>query len=144
MSEDAKVLFPGKTVVLSSGEEIEIQPFTFIECMTSAAKYARSFAGSIQNGSVLDIIADGGEDVLKLVQLAVKDDKGEPKPAKWWKRLAPDDGLALTTAVFEVNKSFFVERLQAPLEAMMRAIGGPSLPDSSAPAIPEETSTTTP
>ena len=138
MTDDAQVLFPGKTVTLSAGEEVKIEPFTFIECMTSAAKYARSFAGSLKTGSVLDIIADGGEDVLRLVQLAVK------RPPDWWAKLMPDDGLSLTTAVLEVNRSFFLERLKAPLESLTRVIGEPSLPASSAPAIDAAISTATP
>ena len=138
MSDDTQVLFPGKEVKLSSGEVITVKPFTFIECMTTAAKYARSFAGSLKTASVLDIVADGGEDVLRLVQLAVK------KPDKWWANLMPDDGLALTTAVLEVNRAFFLERLKAPLESLTKAIGEQSLPDSSAPATEEPTSTATP
>ncbi len=135
---DAEVLFPGQTVKLSSGEEIVVTPFTFVECMTSAAKYARSFSGSLTTGSMLGIIADGGEDVLKLVQIAVK------KPKDWWEVLPPDDGLALTTAVFEVNRDFFAQRLQAPMERLMKAIGEPSSPASSEPVTAGETSSTTP
>ena len=138
MSDDSQVLFPGKEVKLSSGEVLHVKPFTFIECMTSAAKLARSFAGSLKTANVLDIVADGGEDVLRLVQLAVK------KPDKWWANLMPDDGLALTTAVLEVNRSFFLERLKAPLESLTKAIGEQSLPASSVPAIEEPTSTATP
>ncbi len=138
MSEDTKVLFPGQAITLSSGEEITIVPFTFVECMTSAAKHARSFAGSLTTGNVLDIIADGGEDVLKLVQVSVK------KPKEWWDALPPDDGLALTAAVLTVNRDFFYKRLQAPLEALMKAIGEPSSPDSLEPATTGEPSSTTP
>jgi hypothetical protein len=138
MSDDAQVLFPGKEVTLSSGEAIKVEPFTFIECMTSAAKYARSFAGSLKTGSVLDIVADGGEDVLKLVQLAVK------KPPDWWAKLMPDDGLALTSAVLSVNRDFFTQRLEAPLKSLVAAIGEQSLPVSSAAVTEEVTSTATP
>ena len=144
MSEDAKVLFPGKEVTLTTGEKITVEPFTFIEVMTSAAKYARSFAGALKAASetgelqVLDVIAEGGEDVLKLVKLAVK------KPHDWWVTVLPDDGLALTTAVLQVNKDFFTERLQGPLEALMKAIGEPSSPVSSEPVTTGETSSTTP
>lgn len=138
MSDDAKVLFPGKEVTLSSGEVLHVKPFTFVEIMTSAAKLARSFAGSLKTASVLDIVADGGEDVLRLVQLAVK------KPDKFWKDLLPDDGLALTAAVLEVNRDFFTQRLEAPLKELVGAIGAPSSPVSSEPGIEEQTSTATP
>lgn len=138
MSEDAKVLFPGKEVTLSSGEVVVVKPFTFVEIMTSAAKLARSFAGSLKTASVLDIVADGGEDVLRLVQLAVK------RPDKFWKDLLPDDGLALTAAVLEVNRDFFTQRLEAPLKSLVAAIGEQSLPDSSKPDTVAETSTDTP
>lgn len=138
MSDDSQVLFPGKEVTLSTGEVIHVKPFTFIECMTSAAKYARSLAGSLRTANVLDIVADGGEDVLRLVQLAVK------KPDKFWKDLMPDDGLALTAAVLETNRDFFSQRLEAPLKSLMGAIGERSSPDSSAPATAEPTSTATP
>src|SRR5512146_2991100 len=107
--------------------------------MTEAAKHARSFAGSLKSGSVLDIVADGGEDIVRLVRLAVKG-----KPDKFWRELPPDDGLALTTAVLAVNRDFFTQRLQAPLEELGKAIGAQSLPASSVPDTAGETSSTTP
>jgi hypothetical protein len=146
MSEDAAVLFPGKTVIVM-GEEILVEPFSFVTIMVKASKLARSFAGSLKAASsgstlgdvVLDIMADGGEDILKLVQLAVPG-----KPSEWWNKLPPDDGVALTAAVLEVNRDFFTQRLQEPLKKLTEAIGAPLPPPSSAPVIPGQPSSVTP
>ena len=146
MSEDAAVLFPGKTVTVM-GEDILVEPFSFVVIMTKASKLARSFSGSLKAASsgstlgdvVLNIMADGGDDILKLVQLAVPG-----KPPEWWGKLQPDDGVALIAAVLEVNRDFFTQRLEAPLKKLTEAIGAPSPPPSSEPAIPGSPSSPTP
>lgn len=132
MSEDLNALFPGQIVVVK-GEALTIEPFDFVTLVTRISKLARSFAGTLANGAtVLDIIADGGEDLLKIVQIAVK------KPVEWFDGLPADEGLALAVAVLTVNKDFFLQKLGPQLESLASILTGApsssSLPSTDTPS----------
>lgn len=137
MSEDIKVLFPGKEVQ-AAGEVFTISPFTFGQL----PKVAQCFAAiqtKMQSGNLIEIAAAGGEDLLMLLCLAVK------KPRAWFDTLASDEGLQLMAAVIEVNRDFFVQRMSPVLARLNQAVtGAPSLPDSSAPVTTGEASAAIP
>lgn len=139
MSEDLKALFPGQEVD-AGGETITVSPFVFGQ-LPKVAKCFASIKGVIESGNLIEIASAGGEDLLELLCLAAN------KPRKWFDKLPSDEGLNLMAAVIQVNRDFFVQRMNPTLQRLTQAMGGtgaPSLPASSVPATDGVTSPATP
>ncbi len=116
MSNELKVLFPGKDVTLSTGEVITIKPFTFGQ-LPRAIKLGQKIGGAVMEaskqgrfgesngGAAMAIIAEGGEDLIALIGLGIN------KNREWFDTLQGDDGLTLTIAFLEVNVDFFTQKM---------------------------------
>lgn len=138
MSDDLKALFPGQEVD-AGGETIKVSPFVFGQ-LPKVAKCFASIKGAIEGGNLIEIASAGGEDLLALLCLAVN------KPRVWFDTLPSDEGLALMAAVIQVNRDFFVQRMNPTLQRLTQAMGGtgaPLSPGSSAPATDGVTSLAT-
>ena len=155
---DLETLFPGREIS-AGGETLTLSPFKFGQLPT-ATRLLKPVASALSAGGVfsiqsvggeaqfllasdwplkvVELVADGGEDVLKFVAFAAG------KPLEWVNGLDADDGIALAKAVLEVNADFFVRRV-LPLLGMGQPSAGAILSESSSPAVTDApTSTDTP
>ncbi len=157
-SGELAILFPGREIS-AGGETFTLSPFKFGQLPT-ATRLLKPVAGALSAGGVfsiqnvagetqfllasdwplkvVELIADGGEDVLKFVAFA------SGKPIEWVNGLDADEGIALAKAVLEVNADFFVRRV-LPLLGMGQPSAGAISSESSSPAVTDApTSTDTP
>ena len=115
--DELKVLFPGHTITLTTGEEITIKPFTFGQ-LTTVVGLTTGLLGLIQEvaaapneGSpdhaqtALRLISGGGEDLIKLLMFSLKKDR------EWFDSIPVDDGVTLTAEFLGVNYDFFTQRV---------------------------------
>jgi len=157
---DIQSLFPNREIVVG-GETIVLRPFYFGElpvvirlvqpviAATGLSRMLRAVRGPDGRfeikmdvpENVLDIFADllleATEPVIELISYAIKKDRA------WFNTIQSDEGIDLTTAWFEVNRDFFVQRV-LPRIAKMHSAGTTSSPSSLEPATGEATSTVTP
>ncbi len=129
-----EVLFPEGKVVVVGGESFIIKPFTFGQIpkvVGAVKKIAGMFQGEQVN--VLDVIEQGGEDVLALVSMVTG------KPRAWFDSVPADEGIALVTAIYEVNADFFAKKV-APLLPTFLSPKEPNSPDGE--ASPDDSSAT--
>jgi hypothetical protein len=145
------VLFPGEEVK-AGGETITVKPFMFGQ-FPRAMKLLRPITDAVRSAGIAGF--DGkrfffAQDwPLRLPQLM--DEVGEPllefigfaagKPRSWFDTIPPDEGIALARAAFQVNASFFVQRIAPSLGLAVQAeTGEPLSPLSSEPVTPETAS----
>jgi len=160
---DLDVLFPGLTAKVR-GEEVAVHPFYFGQ-LAKVAKLVKPIAEALIASGLLTItpdsenktsniqlasnfipkmfeVADGAaEPVLQLIALAIR------KERMWLDAVQIDEGIDLTTKVFQVNSDFFVKRVMPMLDSKLSkyvTIGETSSPGSSVPATGDQTSTSTP
>lgn len=127
MSEEIQTLFPGKEVILSNGEVINMKPFTFGQlpkALKIGQKLGVMLADMYKQGKFEDqsnvssnlmvIIGEGGEDLLELIGLGIQ------KPRAWFDTLQGDDGITLTIAFLEVNIDFFTKKMMPQLSAAIQ------------------------
>lgn len=127
MSEEIQTLFPGKEVILSDGEVINMKPFTFGQlpkAMKIGQKLGMLLADLYKQGKFEDqsnvsanlmvIIGEGGEDLIELMGLGIG------KPRAWFDNLQGDDGITLTIAFLEVNIDFFTKKMMPQLSAAIQ------------------------
>lgn len=127
MSEEIQTLFPGKEVILSDGEIINMKPFTFGQlpkAMKIGQKLGMLLADLYKQGKFEDqsnvsanlmvIIGEGGEDLIELMGLGIG------KPRAWFDNLQGDDGITLTIAFLEVNIDFFTKKMMPQLSAAIK------------------------
>lgn len=126
---EIQTLFPGKEITLSSGEVINIKPFTFGQ-LPKALKIGQKLGillgdlyrqGKFEDqtnvsSNLMVIVGEGGEDLLDLIGLGIG------KPRAWFDELQGNDGITLTIAFLEVNIDFFTKKMMPQLsEAMSKA-----------------------
>ena len=127
MSEDLKVLFPGQEIA-AGGETFMVTPFVFGD-LPKVAKCFAVIQSKIKGGNLVEIAAEGGEDLIQLLCIAIK------KPRAWFDTIASDEGLQLMATVIEVNRDFFVQRMSPVLAKFNQVVtGAKSSLASSAPA----------
>jgi hypothetical protein len=131
MSDDLEVLFPEGKTVTANGEQITIKPYTFGQ-IPKVIGAVRKLAGTMEGDTinVLEAIEKGGEDLIALVMFTTG------KPREWFDSLGADEGVALVTAIFEVNKDFLEKRVKPMLPTSLFGTaepqpGGEASPDSS-------------
>ena len=126
---EIQTLFPGKEITLSTGEVINIKPFTFGQlpkALKIGQKLGVLLADLYRKGQFEDqtnvssnlmvIVGEGGEDLLDLIGLGIG------KPRAWFDELQGNDGITLTIAFLEVNIDFFTKKMMPQLsEAMSKA-----------------------
>lgn len=126
MSE-ISTLFPGKEVILNSGEVIKIEPFKFGQ-IPLALKLTNKIgsllgemykSGELTNrdktvANVVYILSEGGEELIHLVGLGIGKNRG------WFDTLDSDDGVKLVIAFLEVNVDFFTKKMMPQLLAAMQ------------------------
>lgn len=155
MSEDLKALFPIEVVEVTGGQ-VKAHPFYFGQ-LSRVAKLCKPIVEALISSGIMtitsntdntstikidndfipklfQIMSDATEPVLCLVAFAVD------KPRDWLDSLPVDDGIRLTTKIWEVNSDFFVKRVMPMLVPMLKSklttsdsTGGISSPASSAP-----------
>ena len=126
MSE-IQTLFPGKEVTISTGETITIKPFTFgqlPEALKLSQKIGQALASAYNEGkltdakvavtSALEVLADGGEDIIKLVMLATG------KKRDWFDTVPGEDTIDILNAFVEVNKDFFIQKIMPKVMGMIQ------------------------
>jgi hypothetical protein len=135
MSEDLEVLFPTGKTVTANGEEITIKPYTFGQ-IPKVIGTVRKLSGALgENGDVLEAIEKGGEDLIALVMFTTG------KPRDWFDSLPTDEGVALVTAIYEVNKDFFDKRVKPTLPtSLFGSAAQPEIGEAS-PASSSDTAT---
>jgi hypothetical protein len=146
------VLFPGEEVK-AGGETLTIKPFMFGQ-FPRAMKLLRPITDAVRSAGIAGF--DGQQFFfaqdwpMRLPQLM--DEVGEPllefvgfaagKPREWFDTIQADEGIALARAAFQVNASFFVQRIAPSLGLAVQPAGGEQLsPASSEPTTPETKST---
>lgn len=122
---DLEILNPDREITIS-GQAIILKPFAFGQ-LGKAAKLLKPVAETVAGANIfrataeggelkfflagdwlfrmVDLLAEGGDDLIGFLAFAT----GQPR--EFVENLLPDDGIALTKAVFEVNSDFFVRRV---------------------------------
>ena len=126
MSE-MQTLFPGKELTLSTGEKITIKPFTFGQlpkALKLSQKIGQALANAYNEGkltdskvavtSALEVLADGGEDIIELVGLATG------KKREWFDTVPGEDTIDILNAFVEVNKDFFIQKIMPKVMGMLK------------------------
>lgn len=117
--DELKVLFPAKNVVLTSGEEVTVKPFTFgqlpkvVALTTGLLGLIQEVASDTSNEdgtpdhaqTAIRLISRGGEDLIALLMFGLKKDR------EWFDALELDDGVSLTAEFLGVNYDFFTQRV---------------------------------
>lgn len=111
---DMNVLFPAVELDIG-GEKFAIQPLKFgqipkamkllkpvVAAMSGSGRPAAEIS---QLSAWVDILAEGGEEILQFVSFA------SGKAREWIDGLDMDDGVKLLKTVYEVNADFFAQRL---------------------------------
>lgn len=132
MTEEIKILFPGKELNLSTGEQLIIKPFTFGQlpkALSLASKISFILAEMYNEGkfedkkkisqNLMQVLSQGGEDLIQLIALGVD------KPREWFDGLPGDDGINVMVAFLEVNIDFFTQRMMPQLLAQVEKLPKP-------------------
>ncbi len=111
--DELKVLFPENKVTLSTGEVIDVKPFTFGQLPKAIGLSKELFGVARQlyenkvstTELVGEMFSTGGENFIDLIAMSTS------KPRQWFDELQADDGVALATTFLEVNLSFFAQKV---------------------------------
>lgn len=120
MSDDLKVLQPGREVVLNiNGTEkvIEVKPFKtgqLLKVIKPISELAKIFNQS--EGNILDLIVEGGDKVVNLVCMVTNLKKEE------FEELELDETVNLVGAIIGENKDFFEKKLVPAIEQMTNQV----------------------
>ena len=124
-----KEVFPATITLTINGQEVEVKPYTFrhlLKAFGYLGKITEAFAYIPLNNEInlFTAIALGlgnnDDAVLSLVKLATDKDEA------FLEGLSASNGLDLLTAVWQVNKDFFYQKLQPALKEL-----SPNLPSQS-------------
>ena len=141
MIDQLEILEPQAKAVEYRGERLEIQPLTIgmlpkfvrlarpvIDALLEA-DLAQSPAGA-EVDLLLEVIGDHGEAVIAAAALVTA------KPQAWIEAGDPAEFVELATAIFEVNRDFFIRKL-APL------LAGRAKPSPGSGVMPSNSSSST-
>lgn len=116
-----KTLHTATATVTAGGETFTIKPFTFGQ-LPAVTKCLANLAANIRPGDAIDIpglIADGGEDILQVLAIAIKKDRS------WFDSLEDHaEGIELLTAVVAVNKEVFAKNIMPALVKLTQTVTG--------------------
>ena len=141
MIDQLEILEPQAKAVEYRGERLEIRPLT-IGMLPKFVRLARPVIDALidadlaqlQDGDeldvLLDLVVDHGEASFAAAALVTA------KPQAWIESGDPAEFIALATAVFEVNRDFFIRKL-APL------LGGRAKPSAGTGVMPSNSSSST-
>ncbi|MDC8804214.1 hypothetical protein PRZ61_12255 [Halomonas pacifica] len=150
---DAEVLFPDVALTLSTGEQVTVREFRYLEGLEVAALARPLFERII----ALHAAGQGGQQVLEVLLLEHRDlvstlmamacDRG----AEWVAGLSDSDGMAIVGAFWRANSGFFMRRLalhlgmERTLEALLEILcPSPSSSTGSSQAATDATPSTSP
>lgn len=112
-------------VVLSDGTKVEAHPLMFMEVIRAtkivtpvirAIEQMEAPREATSNGAIIALLLESApEAMIAIASMSVR------KSADWFEGLAADDGFKVLIGVYEVNKSFFVQRLLPLIPAEVRA-----------------------
>lgn len=141
MTDDLDVLEPAGSSVTYRGEEVTVSPLTIGQVprivrvarpiLTQLLALQQAPAGDGPDDGFVDLLAalvgDHGEAAIEALAISVN------KPTAWIAGGTGDEVIALATAVYEVNRDFFVRRLGPLLGGRAAAAlsGGGPTPSSS-------------
>ncbi|HKJ94856.1 MAG TPA: DUF6631 family protein [Gammaproteobacteria bacterium] len=146
-NNDAEVLFPDRDLVLSTGEQVTVREFRFLEGF-QVEREAKPLIDQLQQ------LAEGGEDKPPITildellgahqdLLMVLISKACDRPREWLEKLGDSDGTTVMLTFWTVNSHFFMRRLQlrmAMREALDARAGQPGIsPASSQPSSTTDT-----
>lgn len=123
----------GETVTLSTKEQVEVRPYTFLQ-FAKALKHITSMTDVMQ-GDNLDILrafAEHADSVVDLIQLATG------KSINWFESLMMDDGIELAMATYRVNSDFFERKVMPKLKGFLPSQNSPEQPIQSAEDLQPE------
>lgn len=116
MAKEVELLFPQGKVVKLSGKDYTILPYgfgKFPKVMASLSKLADlaqfDTAAKTDDAIIKMLFLSGGEEVMELCALALD------QPRKFLDAIPADEGIQLALAILEVNRDFFIARLQPQL-----------------------------
>lgn len=143
MEQDVELLFPQGKQVTVKKEVLTIMPYGFgqfprvlkaikdIADKVPDTKPTAEGVVSMGTKEITELVISAGEPVVQLCAIATK------KDIKWFDDVPSDQAVDLLTAIVEVNRDFFVKRLQpkmmAAIENLSGLVGAVSSPDSSQP-----------
>lgn len=116
MANDIDILFPERSVTLTTGEVVEVHEFSMREGMQANA-FAYPLIAALENlfdGAAAEDVGthlidkafgEHADIMLRCTAMATG------KPQDWLDALNDEDGQRLTHAVWSVNKDFFIRRL---------------------------------
>lgn len=115
MSE-VQITTPFESVTVQ-GEQIALTSFKFGQ-LPAITKHIANITSSLHADAVdlPTLIAEGGEDILAILALAVG------KPRAWFDTIEPDEGLQLLAAVIQLNSDMFVKKLQPVLSTLVSGL----------------------
>lgn len=135
------VYIPAPRLVSAGGKDLAILPLR-VRQIPAFTRYVSPVIAPLAGGDLLTAIATGGDDLVRAVAVAT----GESED--WLADLYPDDFLAITTAVVEVNADFFARRvlpaLTAATETTLATLGVTPSPNSARAGIAPTTASGTP
>jgi len=117
--DELDVLDPEVVTINAGGETIEVSPLTigqlpkFLRCI----KDADIDLSDDVDVDVLALIADGGEDIIDAVAVAVD------RAPEFISTLDLEEFTEITAAVLHVNMDFFARRLAPKLQSLMTTVG---------------------
>lgn len=109
---DAEILFPDVAVTLSTGEQVTVREFRYLEGLRAVAlarpllDRLRELGATAATQTVIEtLLLEHWETWAELLCLACDRDQ------RWLSQLADQDGMTLTMAFWRANSSFFMRRL---------------------------------
>lgn len=130
----AKATGAGRIVPTAQGD-VEVKPLKFLQ-LIAALKHLAPILKLVQ------AMSEEGQEVLGLMQMI--DTAPEPllaitsmctgKDQQFYESLEADEGLALVTAVYEVNKDFFDQKLKPLIATLREKLGAARLGTSASTA----------
>lgn len=139
MSDDVKVLFPGRVITLN-GETHTVKPFIFgqlRQVLGVIGKVSDKLKGD--KIDVLDLLATSLDDVGQLMALSIGQTPG------WVNALSMPDAVTLATAVLDENRQLFRDAVMPKVSELLAGLGleKSTGETSSAPSSQPDTDTQT-
>lgn len=113
---ELEALQPLTRKITINNEEIEIKPYKFRQ-LFSALKHMSNMVADVntfedQTVQLFRLLGNHPEDVLGLMSLSTG------KPVSFFDDISSEEGIDVVVAVWEVNKDFFVQKIQPKLKSL--------------------------